>query len=249
MSLLDLDDVPEPKSLASTRPTDSPLVAASSATPAPTTPPPTTSTWCSVCASPASAASRSSGPSLTVTPASELTLRTLPAQPGPDDNRPASRPARTGRLAPAGQYRRAIQRRPSPARRGAGRHHDLDPLELLQVRVPGGGHRPAECAHQVHGAVGHGRRAVQDLLEGPDGADLDPGPARQVGMMRLAAPVIAAAWRLRGAGERRGDHHRIRAQGQRFGDVAAASHATIRDHVHVPAAGLVEILPAAGTCT
>src|SRR5712691_10309508 len=89
MSLLDLDEVPEPKSLASTRPTDNPLVAASSATPAPTTPPPTTSTWCSVRASAASAAARSSGPSLNVTPASQLTVRTLPAPPGPDDNRPA----------------------------------------------------------------------------------------------------------------------------------------------------------------
>ncbi len=44
MSLLDREEVPEPKSLASTSPTDSPLVAASSATPAPTTPPPMTST-------------------------------------------------------------------------------------------------------------------------------------------------------------------------------------------------------------
>ncbi len=44
MSLLDRDEVPDAKSLASTSPTDSPRVAASRATPAPTTPPPTTST-------------------------------------------------------------------------------------------------------------------------------------------------------------------------------------------------------------
>src|SRR6185437_2807278 len=63
MSLLDRDEVPDPKSRASTSPTDSPLVAASRATPAPTTPPPTTSTWCSMRAIAARARSRSAGPS------------------------------------------------------------------------------------------------------------------------------------------------------------------------------------------
>ncbi len=90
MSLLDREEVPEPKSLASTRPTDSPRVAASSATPAPTTPPPMTSTWCSVLVSSASAAARSSGPSLAVAPAPAITGRTL-RQPGarPAGGRPA----------------------------------------------------------------------------------------------------------------------------------------------------------------
>src|SRR6266852_9697213 len=103
MSLLDRDDVPDPKSLASTRPADSPRVAASSATPAPTTPPPTTSTWCSVAASSASAAARSAGPSLTVVPPPAITVRTLPAhaiadggRPAPADPRHAGRPLRPG---------------------------------------------------------------------------------------------------------------------------------------------------------
>ncbi len=74
MSLLDRDEVPEPKSRASTRPTDSPRVAASSATPEPTTPPPTTRTWCSVSASAARAAARSAGPSFAVTSAPAITF-------------------------------------------------------------------------------------------------------------------------------------------------------------------------------
>ncbi len=76
MSLLDRDEVPDPKSRASTSPTDRPRVAASSATPAPTTPPPTTSTWCSVRASAVRARSRSAGPSL-VFLVSAVTSRTL----------------------------------------------------------------------------------------------------------------------------------------------------------------------------
>src|SRR5690242_7729731 len=77
MSLLDRDEVPAPKSRASTRPTDSPRVAASSATPAPTTPPPTTSTWNSAPASAASAADLESGSSLTASAPPAPTGRTL----------------------------------------------------------------------------------------------------------------------------------------------------------------------------
>src|SRR6266581_8215078 len=177
MSLLDRDEVPEPKSLASTRPVDSPRVAASSATPAPTIPPPTTSTSCSVAASLASAAARSAGPSLTVVPPPAITVRTLPARAMPGAGRPGSR------LPPARPARSAALR--------ARRHDHLDPLEFLEVGVPGGGHGPAQRAHQVHRAVGDRGRAVQDLLDGADRADLQPGTARQFRVMRLAAPVVA----------------------------------------------------------
>src|SRR5580693_5854542 len=109
MSLLDRDEVPEPKSRASTSPTESPRVAASRATPAPTTPPPTTRTWCSVPASAVSAAARSAGPSLVVAVAG-LPLPAWPL-PGAEDR-------------PPGQTRMS-------ARRGTLRHHDLHSLELL----------------------------------------------------------------------------------------------------------------------
>src|SRR4249920_2755201 len=170
MSLLDRDEVPEPKSRASARPTVSPRVAASSATPAPTTPPPTTRTWCSVSASAASAAARSAGPSLAVTPAPAITFRTYRPRPP---------------VASAG-----APRRPRAARL-AGCHHDLDPLEFLQVRVAGCRHRLAQRPHQVHRPVGHGGRAVHDLLQGADRADPHPRAARQVRMVCLAAPVVA----------------------------------------------------------
>src|SRR5260370_10061593 len=113
MSLLDRDEVPELKSLASTRPTVSPRVTASRATPAPTTPPPITSTWCSVSASAVSAAVRSAGPSRVV--AADGSVE--PFCPLP--------------LLPC-QVRLPGQTRIS-ARRGTGGHHNLDPLELLEI--------------------------------------------------------------------------------------------------------------------
>src|SRR5487761_1484995 len=100
MSLLDRDEVPEAKSLASSSPTDRPRVAASRATPAPTTPPPTTRTCCSRAARAASAAARSllpsaaarlSGPSAVATPAPGIAAR-LP-------------PVFTSRTVPAGSQR------------------------------------------------------------------------------------------------------------------------------------------------
>src|SRR5215468_12020516 len=214
MSLLDRDEVPAPKSRASTRPTDSPRVAASSATPAPTTPPPTTSTWNSAPASAASAADLASGSSL--------------AAPAP--------PAPTGRTL-------ALT---SASRLRAGCDHYLHPLEFLEVRVTGGGHGAPERAHQVQHSVGDGGRAVQDLLQGADGADGHPRPPGEVGVMRLAPPVVAAAGCLLGAGERRAGHHRVRPARERLGQVAAAGHPAVRDHVHVPAAGLVEVLTPGG---
>src|SRR5688500_5670256 len=63
MSLLDRLEVPEAKSRASSRPTERPRVAASRAQPAPTTPPPTTSTSTWVPGSAESAATRPAGES------------------------------------------------------------------------------------------------------------------------------------------------------------------------------------------
>src|SRR5580693_8152804 len=135
MSLLDRDEVPEPKSLASTRPTVRPRVTASSATPAPTTPPPTTRTWCSVPASASSAAARSAGPSRLVALAGSCAAAPFPAWWLVAADR-----------APA-------QTRPRSPRRGTGGHHDLHSLKFLQVGVAGGGHRAAQRAHQVHRPV------------------------------------------------------------------------------------------------
>src|SRR5271155_5922881 len=66
----------------------------------------------------------------------------------------------------------------------------LDALDLLEAGVAGRGHRPAQRAHQVHRAVGNGRRAVQDLLQGADGADPDAGAAGEFGVVGLAPPVV-----------------------------------------------------------
>src|SRR5215469_3710265 len=133
MSLLERDDVPEPKSLASTSPTVRPRVAASRATPAPTTPPPMTRTWNSPLASPSRAAARSAGPRR------------------PDAVTGSPRALWFGATCVPAD-RAAGQIRPS-ARRGTGRHHHLYALEFLEIGVARRRHRPPERAHDVHGAV------------------------------------------------------------------------------------------------
>src|SRR6478735_4803265 len=119
---------------------------------------------------------------------------------------------------------------------------DLHPLELLELGVAGGGHRPAQCTDQVHGAVGDPRGPEQDLLERADGLELDALAARQLGVVRLGTPVEAPAGCVGGAGERRADHHRVRTAGDRLGDVTGAADRPVGDDVDVAAAGLVHVV-------
>src|SRR6266536_3155289 len=197
MSLLDRDEVPEPKSLASTRPVDSPRVAASSATPAPTIPPPTTSTSCSVAASLASASARSAGPSLTVVPPPAITVRTLPARAMPGAGRPESPRPRQG---PHGQRRCALGVTTTSTRWNSLRS-EYPEVAMVRRSAP---IRFIEPSATVDGPC--------RILDGADRADLQPGAARQFRVVRLAAPVVAVAGSLRGAGERRADHHRVGAE-------------------------------------
>ena len=59
------------------------------------------------------------------------------------------------------------------------------------------------------------------------------------------APVEAVAGRLVGARERRADHHRVGAAGDRLRDVAAGAHPAVGDHAAV-VAGLEHVLRARG---
>ena len=86
----------------------------------------------------------------------------------------------------------------------------------------------------------------EDLLETGHRAHLDPLAAGQLGVVRLRAPVEAAAGGVGGAGERGAEHHGVRAAGDRLDDVAAGAHAAVGDDVHVAAAGLVEVVAAGG---
>jgi hypothetical protein len=109
---------------------------------------------------------------------------------------------------------RASRRRPAGSL-----DDDLDPLELLELGVAGGGHRPAQRADQVHGAVGHAGGPNRISSSVPTVLELDALPrAARGGAPR--APVEAAAGRVGGARERRADHHRVGAAGDRLGDVA-----------------------------
>ena len=103
---------------------------------------------------------------------------------------------------------------------------------VADVLVAAGRHRGAQRAHQVEGAVvlaAPGRagspracRPASVATRAPRGSD---------GMEGRHAPVVAAAGRLLGARERRADHHRVGAAGDRLGDVAAGAHAAVGDHV------------------
>src|SRR4029077_17710939 len=101
--------------------------------------------------------------------------------------------------------------------------NDLDPLELLELGVAGGGHRPPQGADEVHGAVGHPRGAEQDLLERPDALHLDPLASWQLGVDRLTAPVEALTGSVDRACQRRTYHPRVGPAGHGLGHVAATA--------------------------
>ena len=101
------------------------------------------------------------------------------------------------------------------------------------VLVAAGGHRGAQAAHQVEGAVVLVRRAEQDLLERAVLGRLHARAARKRRMEGRHPPVVAVPGRLVGAGERRADHHGVGAAGERLRDVAAVAHAAVGDHLHV----------------
>ena len=113
------------------------------------------------------------------------------------------------------------------------RDHHLRAVEGGDVLVAAGGHRGAQAAHQVERAVVLVGGAEQDLLERAVLGGLDARAARERRVEGGHAPVEAAARRLVGARERRADHHRVGAAGERLRDVAAVAHAAVGDHLHV----------------
>src|SRR4051812_34205250 len=123
------------------------------------------------------------------------------------------------------------------------RDHHLGPLEGADVLVAAGGHRGLQGPHQVEGAVVLLGRAEEDFLQGPVLLGGDAGAARQRGMEGRHPPVVTAAGRLLGAGQRRADHHRVGPAGNRLGDVAAGAHAAVGDHIDV-LTGLEHVLGA-----
>src|SRR5215211_2397039 len=125
------------------------------------------------------------------------------------------------------------------------RHDELGLLELADRGVAGGRHRGGERPEQVEGPVVLVRGPPEDLLQGRELLGPDERAARQRRMERRHPPVVAATLGLVRARERRTDHHRVRAAGDRLRDVAAGAHAAVGDHVAV-AAGLAQMLHAGG---
>ena len=68
--------------------------------------------------------------------------------------------------------------------------------------------------------------------------------ARQLGVVSLGAPVVAAARRIRRPRERDAEHDGVRAAGDGLDDVARGADAAVGDDVHVAPAGLVEVVAA-----
>lgn len=66
-------------------------------------------------------------------------------------------------------------------------------------------------------------------------------------MVRLGAPVEAAARRLGGPGEGCAEHHGVGTAGDGLDDVAARADTAVGDDVDVAAAALVEVVAAGGS--
>src|SRR5918994_450494 len=150
---------------------------------------------------------------------------------------PASEPPGSPRAHPHA-LRRLVRLPLGPDRR---RDHELRLLELLDRGVARRGHRRREGAEQVERPVFLVRRSGEDLLHRGDLLRLHAGAARQARMEGRHPPVVAAARCLVRARQRGADHHCVRAARDRLRDVAAGPHASVRDHVAIPAR-LVEVL-------
>src|SRR5690606_24168594 len=246
-SLLLRELVPEAQSRASRIPVRSPRVAASSAVPAPTIPPPTTSTSSSRSRIAASACCRPAGlNSPTPTPYVRDTWRGWSRDLAAGETTPAgwALPPPSRLLGSRGCGAAVGMRGVRGSAVAVGGDDDLDTLELLEIGVPRRRHRPPQRTDEVHATIRLRRRAEEQLLERRERADLHPGAARQLRVVRLGTPVPAAAGGLLGARERRAEHDRIRAHRHRLHDVAARAQTAVRDHMHIAAPRLVEVITA-----
>src|SRR5665213_1129369 len=105
----------------------------------------------------------------------------------------------------------------------------LGALEVLDVARAAHAHRALQRADQVHAAVVDVGGAEEDLLELALDARADARSARQVGVWRGHAPVVAAAGSLGCGREDGADHDRVGATREGLGDVATEAHAPIGD--------------------
>src|SRR2546423_2420234 len=122
------------------------------------------------------------------------------------------------------------------------RDDQLRLLQLADALRADGAHAGADGAHEVEGAVFGEGRSEQDLLVRAVHAHPDASAARQVGVRRGHAPVLAATGRLDGPGEVLAGHHGVGAGREGLAHVAARRHAAVGDDGHVSAARLVVLI-------
>src|SRR3954451_4030126 len=124
---------------------------------------------------------------------------------------------------------------------------EVDALELSEVGVPVPRHRPAQRTEEVGPDVRRLRRFEQDLLQRPGGRQGGRGPAaRQPRVRGDRVPPHAGGRYLAGDPQRLAELDGVRAAGQRPRDGTARLDPAVGDDVHVPAAGLVEVVAAGG---
>ena len=114
--------------------------------------------------------------------------------------------------------------------------HHLDITEAAHVTHPECGGRLSNCADQVLASIGDARRAVENLFDAANCPDLDARAARKGWRWRSHPPVVAVTGCLTCARERRTDHHRICANGERLGDLAALANAAVGNNRDVATA-------------
>src|SRR5207253_8302646 len=102
-----------------------------------------------------------------------------------------------------------------------GRDDQLGLLQLADVARADRAHAGPDRPDQVEGAVFRERRPEEDLLERARDAHTDPCAARQVGVRRRHAPMVAAPRRFDRAREGRSDHDRVGARGGSLAHVDA----------------------------
>ncbi|MDT5047295.1 MAG: hypothetical protein QOG75_3163, partial [Mycobacterium sp.] len=111
------------------------------------------------------------------------------------------------------------------------------------VAVAGLGHRAAQPADEVQRAERVVGRAVEDLLQRrplADG-DLQQRTPRQRWVGGGGRPEPSVTQRLGRLGERGAQHHCVGAAGDGFGQLAGRVDVPVGEHMHVAAAGLVEV--------
>ena len=106
--------------------------------------------------------------------------------------------------------------------------------------------RTAQGTRDVHLADRGVAGTLEHLLQRADSAELHLVTARHLHVVRLCAPVRAAAGRFIRARQGGAQHDGVGTHREGLDDVTGVAQAAVGDHVHVAAAGFVHVVTAGG---